>query len=138
MRVMDDGVQPTALVAEDHAGYRERVTASLAGAGLRCVVTEDGADAVAFLEAGGAADVLVTDLEMPHRDGWAVIDAWLASGRPVGTILLLTGEADRRDVRERCAVQGVRLLHKLAFESRFGAALAELLAAKGRDGTRNG
>jgi CheY-like chemotaxis protein len=123
------GTGLTALVAEDHPGYRERVTASLRAAGLRCVVTEDGADAIAFLEGGGAADLLVTDLEMPRRDGWAVIEAWLGSGRPVETILLLTGEADRRDVRERCTAHSVRLLHKLAFESRFGGALIELMAA---------
>jgi CheY-like chemotaxis protein len=117
-----------ALVAEDHPTYIERVAGLLEGWGLTCVRAADGAQAIAHLDAGGAADLLVTDLDMPHKDGWQVIDAWLASGRAASAIIMVTGEADHPDVRARCAEQGIRLLHKIALRLSFELAVQETLA----------
>jgi len=124
--------QRTALVAEDHPVYMGRVTALLAQLGLRAVNAVDGAKAIAYLAGGGEADLLVTDLDMPHENGWAVIDAWLAGGRSPATVMMVTGEADDRTVQERCAAGGIRLIHKAALDARLADAIRDALA--GLDG----
>ncbi|MGH2587439.1 MAG: response regulator [Dehalococcoidia bacterium] len=124
--------QPTALVAEDHPAYLGRVTALLEELGLRTVGAVAGAQAIAYLAGGGTADLLVTDLDMPHENGWAVIDAWLARGRTPETVVMVTGEADDRTVQERCAAGGICLIHKAALDARLADAIRNALA--GLDG----
>ena len=120
--------QYTALVAEDHPGYRGRIVGLLEASGVRCIAAEDGAEAIDHLQRGTKFDLLVTDLDMPRENGWAVIEAWLASGRAPETIVMVTGEADSRDVQERCAAGGICLVHKLAVGTRFQPAVAAALA----------
>ena len=123
-----------ALVAEDHPGYREKVAGLLAGWGLRVHAAEDGRAAIKLLRGAERVDLLVTDLEMPYANGFEVIEAWLALGRPLAAVVMLTGIADHPAVQTRCATIGVRLLHKLAmdlhFEGTVRTALASIAAAE--------
>jgi CheY-like chemotaxis protein len=127
----------TALVAEDHPHYLGRVTALLAGLGVQPVTATDGVEAITYLGTGGPADLLVTDLDMPRENGWAVIEAWLASGRPVERVIMVTGEADSRDVQERCRTGGIRLIHKVALDARLGSAVQTVVAALHTAGLEN-
>jgi CheY-like chemotaxis protein len=125
----------TALVAEDHPHYLRRVSALLASLDVRAVTAVDGAQAIAHLNSHGRFDLLVTDLDMPHENGWAVIDAWLLAGLPVSSVIMVTGEADSRDVQERCRIGGIRLLHKVALDAHFPSAIRVMLDALAeRDG----
>lgn len=119
----------TALIAEDHPSYRARVSGLLTGWGLETVVAVDGHQAIRALEAaaGGRIDLLVTDLEMPHFTGFEVIDAWLRGGGRPEAVIMVTGEADSRDVQDRCAAGNIRLIHKLAINTRFESAVREAL-----------
>lgn len=64
--------QPTALVVDDSLSARMMVKRMLESAGFRAVLAEDGREALERL-AGGGIDVLVTDVEMPRMDGFALV-----------------------------------------------------------------
>jgi CheY-like chemotaxis protein len=118
----------SALLAEDHPRYRERVRLLLEGWGLRVVVAEDGREALARLGDAGPFDLLVTDLEMPHYTGFEVIEGWLRRGGAREAVIMVTGEADAADVRERCAAGGFCLIHKTAIDVRLEGAVREAVA----------
>lgn len=122
-----NGCTATALVAEDHPGYRERVTALLQGWGLCTVAVNDGRAALAAIEADTAHDLLVTDMDMPHFTGFEVIEGWLRAGGRAEAVIMVTGEADSRDVQTRCALHGVRLVHKAAIHLHFEPAVRDAL-----------
>jgi CheY-like chemotaxis protein len=117
----------TVLVAEDHPGYRARLAGLLDGWGLRTVTAADGRAALRALADGMAFDLLVTDLDMPHHTGFEVIEAWLRRGGRAEAVIMVTGEADARDVRERCAAGGICLIHKAAIDVRFEEAVRAAL-----------
>ena len=122
------GAVARALVAEDHPRYRERVVAMLEGWGVSAVAMPDGRRALAALEQEPAFDLLVTDLEMPHSTGFEVIAGWLRLGGRPEAVIMVTGEADARDVIERCATGGIRLIHKAAMLVSFEGAVRDALA----------
>lgn len=73
------------------------VARAIAMDGHDVVTAEDGAEALDILAgAGGAFDLLLTDIKMPIMDGIALA---LAAARdfPDLTILLMTGFADQRE-----------------------------------------
>ena len=129
----------TVLVAEDHPVYRERVVRFLEAWGLQVTAAPDGREALALLDGGLAADLLVTDLDMPHHTGWDVIDGWLRRGGRAEAIIMVTGEADDLGVQQRCAAGGIRLIHKMAFAAQFQGAVEDALAwlETTRDGAEN-
>jgi CheY-like chemotaxis protein len=116
----------TVLVAEDHPVYRARIAGLLEGWGLRTLVAADGRAALRVIE-GDTVDLVVTDLEMPHYTGFEVIEGWLRRGGRPEAVIMVTGEADARDVRDRCAAGGIRLLHKTAIDTRFEEAVRDAL-----------
>jgi CheY-like chemotaxis protein len=118
----------TALIAEDHPGYRARLIGLLAGWGLRVVAAADGREALRLLEDSVPIDLLVTDLEMPHFTGFEVIEAWYRCGGRAEAVIMVTGEADSADVRQRCAAEGIRLIHKTGIELYLEGAVQEAVA----------
>lgn len=60
------------LLAEDEPGVRMLARMILQTRGYRVTEAADGAEAIALLEAGGAFDLLVTDVRMPGADGTQV------------------------------------------------------------------
>ena len=115
----------TALVAEDHSAYLARVSAALSALGIAVVAATDGAQAIEVLVSEAPIDLLVTDLDMPRENGWAVIDAWLAGGRSAETVLMVTGEADSREVQRRCEAGRIRLIHKISLNAQFATAVQQ-------------
>lgn len=57
------------LVAEDHPTNQELIRWRLQQLGLACDIVDDGRAALAALERGGY-DLLITDVRMPHMDGY--------------------------------------------------------------------
>ena len=64
---------PTVLIADDSAVVRTKLKRLLEGAGFTVVQVNDGNEALAELEARPEIAVLITDLEMPNKDGFELI-----------------------------------------------------------------
>ncbi|TVR08503.1 MAG: response regulator [Salinarimonadaceae bacterium] len=85
------------LLVDDEEPVRALLKRGLELDGHEVVTAEDGGDGLDRLtEAGGAFDLLLTDIRMPVMDGIALA---LAARRdhPDLTILLMTGYADQRE-----------------------------------------
>jgi PAS domain S-box-containing protein len=78
------------LLVDDDALVRETLLAQLEDQGFIVAGAEDGAAALALLDAGIEVDALVTDLSMPHMDGISLIGT-ARLRRPGLPAILLTG-----------------------------------------------
>ncbi|WP_458232554.1 response regulator [Roseateles sp. P5_E8] len=63
----------TVLIADDSAVVRTKLKRLLEGAGFVVLQVNDGNEATAALEAQPEIAVLITDLEMPNKDGFELI-----------------------------------------------------------------
>jgi CheY-like chemotaxis protein len=81
------------LVVDDDALVREVIVSQLEDHGYETVEASDGLAALAWLEKGGAADLMVTDFAMPGMNGLALIKEVRRRGSTLPA-LLLTGYAD--------------------------------------------
>ncbi|HEX5007560.1 MAG TPA: response regulator [Hyphomonadaceae bacterium] len=103
--------KPRVLVVDDSAGMRVYLRAILTGAGYESVEVADGGVAFDALMAGDRYDVVVTDLDMPEMDGFALLSAIslmpISRGRPpvvVCSALLGEGMTERRPELRLAAV----------------------------------
>jgi CheY-like chemotaxis protein len=64
---------PVVLVADDSAVVRTKLKRLLEGGGYEVVAVHDGVEASAACEARPEIAVLITDLEMPNKDGFELI-----------------------------------------------------------------
>ncbi len=82
------------MTVDDSKTMRDLVAYTLRGAGFVVSEAEDGRKALAALQAA-PVDVVITDLNMPHMDGVALIRALRAQPQFRSTpILMLTTEFD--------------------------------------------
>ena len=92
----DGAVPPAAretgriLLVDDDDMVRETITAQLEDAGFAVIPVSSGEEAIALLQGGQAADVLITDLSMPGMNGLALIRS-AQTMRPDIRAILLTG-----------------------------------------------
>jgi PAS domain S-box-containing protein len=104
-----DGVR--VLAVEDHADSRELIRAALAERGAEIVVAGSVDDALAVLDRE-PIDVLISDVGMPLRDGYALVEALRelerARGRRAIPAIALTAYAGRDD-RERLLAAGFQV-----------------------------
>jgi len=98
------------LVADDSAGMRVYLRAILTGFGYESVEVPDGGEAFDAL-LSGPFDLVITDLDMPQMDGFALLSAIsllpLSRGRPpvvVCSALLDGGMTERRQELRLAAV----------------------------------
>lgn len=83
-----------ALAVDDSKTMRDMVSFTLKSAGFEVIEAEDGKDALAKL-AGSPVDVVITDLNMPHMNGFELIRNLRATPQYRSTpILMLTTEGD--------------------------------------------
>ena len=111
---------PRVLVADDSAAWLERARRHLANHGWQVETAPDGRVALAMLEEGDF-DALLTDVEMPGRDGIELTDlvrkdpdlagirivVWSASAEDAGPAALAAG-ADAFLIKEPGAEDGAR------------------------------
>jgi PAS domain S-box-containing protein len=90
-RVATSG-QPRVLLVDDEKVIRDVLTGELSDRGFQVIEAENGAAALALLEAGEAVELIVTDLTMPGIDGVALIHAAQKRNQRLPAILL-TGYA---------------------------------------------
>lgn len=96
----------TVLVVEDSTSFRLVVKASLEKAGYDVVDAGDGREACAKLD-GRKIDLIVTDINMPHMDGFAFIAHVKTTDYKFVPILVLTTEG-QRETKEQGRALGVR------------------------------
>jgi two-component system chemotaxis sensor kinase CheA len=86
------------LIAEDSLTTRSLEKHILEAAGYQVVAAADGRDAWRLLQERGA-DLVVTDVEMPRMDGFALCEAIRRSPRfrelPIVLVTALESEADK-------------------------------------------
>jgi len=83
-----------ALAVDDSKTMRDMVSFTLKGAGFEVIEAEDGKDAIAKL-GGGNVDLVITDLNMPHMNGFELIRSLRSQEHYKFTpILMLTTEGD--------------------------------------------
>jgi two-component system, cell cycle response regulator CpdR len=80
------------LLAEDDAATRDLVQRALALDGHHVIVTQDGAEALEKLRAGGGIELLISDVQMPGVDGIELVEKALA-GNPKLRVVLMSGFA---------------------------------------------
>jgi CheY-like chemotaxis protein len=110
------GTRVHVLYAEDSAFLRALVAERLGAAGFTVTVAADGAEAwQAWTGAGGAFDVVVTDLEMPGCGGLELVRRIRAAGDEATPVIALTSLGGP-EVLDRCLEAGVtRFLVKFDF-----------------------
>lgn len=109
---------------------RQLVARAIAMDGHEIVTAQDGAEALEILTgAGGAFDLLLTDIQMPVMDGIALA---LAAARdfPDLTILLMTGFADQRERASNLNALVHDVVTKPFSVADIRTAVADALAAK--------
>jgi two-component system chemotaxis response regulator CheY len=129
----DDGTRPVRiLVADDEAYILQVVALKLRNAGYDVITAFDGQEALGLLYTQGA-DIVVTDLQMPHMTGIALARAMSAdpslAGIPVMMLtarghLLREGEADSANI--------ARVVHKPFSPRSLLAEIESLLAERRR------
>ena len=87
------GVRRRILIVEDDPRVREVLHQALAGAGYEVVATRDGEEALA-VHAAAPADLIITDLLMPRKDGVETIRG-LRSKHPDARVIAVTGARGR-------------------------------------------
>lgn len=95
--------QPTILLVEDDQFLQQMYAGKLAREGMNVLAAADGEKALALLSAGGA-DVVLLDLLMPKKDGFATLAEIRAKKQwqklPVIVLSNLGEEAEVKRARE--------------------------------------
>jgi PAS domain S-box-containing protein len=119
------------LLVEDSADNRRLLAFHLERAGASVVCAEDGRAGLSALAArGGAIDLIVTDMQMPEMDGYAMVRA-IRSGGGALPIVALTANATSDDER-RCLEAGCTVYEtKPVTRARLVRACLEALEKRG-------
>ena len=70
-----DSAARTLLLVDDSAFFRNMLSPVLKAAGYKVTTVSAAADALALIRSGHSFDVLVTDIDMPGMDGFALAEA---------------------------------------------------------------
>jgi CheY-like chemotaxis protein len=115
------------LLAEDIPAYLDRIIGLFRHESLRFISALDGQQAIDYIEdLSRPLDLLVTDLDMPRRTGWHVIES-LRELRPHVPVIMQTGEAAYPWVIEQAAELGIVLIDKIHVDLRLVTAVEEAL-----------
>lgn len=103
----------TVLVAEDYSDFRRGLLKLLEPLGLNCIAVKNGQLAIDVLEdPDQEVHLVITDLDMPVKIGWDVIEAARKHRGEALPIILQTGEATYPYVVRKASELGVPLIHK--------------------------
>ncbi|MFL6373469.1 MAG: response regulator [Pyrinomonadaceae bacterium] len=98
---------PLILIVEDSASVRRHTQMIVDEAGLRSITARDGAEALELLLNGTIEpDLILSDVEMPHLDGWQLLD-YLKTDPNLGSIpVVMVTSLDGDDHRALAAKLG--------------------------------
>lgn len=81
------------LVVDDELSIRASLSKILRGEDYEVVLAENG-EAAIEIHGAERIDVLILDLNMPIKSGWATLE-WLAEINPLLPIVIITGRSDQ-------------------------------------------
>jgi two-component system cell cycle response regulator CpdR len=100
------------LLAEDDASLRLVIAEVLMDAGLKVVHARNGAEAFALLKKNPRGQaLLITDIRMPHMDGYELAEAAIALNPDI-KMLMLTGYPEMRIPPPALQAREIRTLMK--------------------------
>ena len=95
------------LVADDDESVRESLRKLLHGEGYQVVLAVNGAEAVeTFRREQARIDLLLVDLNMPMKNGWATLDR-LREVNPALPVFILTGMSHQSELAEAASVSAL-------------------------------
>jgi two-component system OmpR family response regulator len=96
VRAYYEGMNALVLVVEDDPGVRELVSEALSVAGHQALVAHDGLEAINLLQSQ-KPDLIISDVNMPKLDGFAMVEK--IRDRGIGTpVIFLTARNEKPDV----------------------------------------
>jgi CheY-like chemotaxis protein len=117
------------LLAEDFPDFMERLLSLLAPVGLNIASATNGADAIDYVrDLANPLHLLITDLDMPKRTGWHVIEAVRKHRGADIPIIMQTGEATYPWVKVQAKDLGIVLIHKPDIDALLVPAVRRALA----------
>jgi CheY-like chemotaxis protein len=123
---------PRVLLAEDFPEFMKRLHALLSPVGLDLFSATNGEDAIAYVrELANPLHLLITDLDMPKRSGWHVIEAVRQHRGAALPIIMQTGEASYPWVKVQARELGIVLIDKVDVEHRLVPAVRKALDLEG-------
>jgi len=103
----------TVLIAEDYPDFRARLRGLLEPLSLSCIDVSNGLRAIEVLrDVSRELHLLITDMDMPVRTGWEVIEAAREHRGRELPVIMQTGEARYTYVRRRAEQFGIVLIDK--------------------------
>lgn len=95
------------LVADDDESVRESLRKLLHGEGYQVIAVANGAEAVeTFCREQDQIDLLLVDLNMPLKNGWATLDR-LLEVNPSLPVLIVTGQPNQYEMAEATGVSAL-------------------------------
>jgi CheY-like chemotaxis protein len=95
------------LVADDDESVRESLRKLLRGEGYQVIAVANGAEAVEiFRLEQNQIELLLVDLNMPLKNGWATLDR-LLEGNPFLPVLIVTGQPNQCEMAEATGVSAL-------------------------------
>jgi CheY-like chemotaxis protein len=95
------------LVADDDESVRDSLSKLLQAEGYEVVAVANGAEVVeAFRREQDQVELLLVDLNMPRKNGWATIDRLLEIN-PVLPILIVTGQPNQYELAKSAGVSAL-------------------------------
>jgi two-component system chemotaxis sensor kinase CheA len=96
-----DASARTLLFVDDSAFFRNMLTPVLKAAGYEVTTAPGGQEALALLKGGQRFDVLVTDIDMPGMDGFALAEAVREEPRAAGIPIIALSSYSSPETLER-------------------------------------
>src|SRR4051812_18062368 len=87
-------MKPRALVVDDEEPIRKLLKSRLDREGFTVDVASSADEAQALFAKGGNVGVVVTDLKMPGKDGFALM-AWTHEKSPLTRVVMITGHGEK-------------------------------------------
>jgi CheY-like chemotaxis protein len=95
------------LVADDDEAVRESLRKLLHGEGYQVIAVANGVEAVeTFRQEVDQIDLLLVDLNMPMKNGWATLDR-LIEVNPSLPVLIVTGQPNQNEMAEAAGVSAL-------------------------------
>ncbi|HEY8382425.1 MAG TPA: response regulator, partial [Microvirga sp.] len=102
------------LLVDDSAFFRDMLTPVLKASGYRVHTAANVDDALRILTQGTSIDAVITDVEMPDKDGFQLVEAMRADGRWSALPVIALASGVNPD-----AIQRARKLRIAEFVAKF-------------------
>ncbi len=121
---------PTILVVEDDPPLRRLIRAALENLGYVVIEARNGAEAADVVrEDRTPIDLVLTDVEMPHMDGFELVER-LRQIRPETAVLYMTGAHHKVPVRGGLKESSLAYLYKPFGPDKLLARIEDVLSGR--------